>query len=95
MWRVSRVVVAQNNPDECIRTNIHGIESLLKALGEFRDSKEETMVIFGSSREVYGEPKELPVKESFEKNFLNIYGKSKIIGENLFNEFAKKSGKAV
>jgi len=88
---VSRVVVAQNNPDECIRTNINGSQSLLQAL-EYSSNKNKPWLIFGSSREVYGEPKELPVKESFEKKFVNIYGDSKIQGENLFTSFANSNG---
>ena len=87
---VSRVVVAQNNPNECIRTNIHGTKSLLDAL-ENSSLTNIPWLIFGSSREVYGEPKELPVKESFEKKFVNIYGDSKIQGENLFTSFAKRN----
>jgi nucleoside-diphosphate-sugar epimerase len=85
---VSRVVVAQNNPNECIRTNIDGTQSLLQAL-ENSSNKNKPWLIFGSSREVYGEPKKLPVKESFEKKFVNIYGNSKIQGENLFTSFSK------
>ena len=88
---VSRVVVAQNNPEECIRTNINGTLSLLQAVEE-SSNKNKPWLFFGSSREVYGEPKELPVKESFEKKFVNIYGDSKIQGENLFTSFAKTNG---
>lgn len=88
---VSRVVVAQNYPNECIRTNINGTKSLLQAL-EDSSNKNKPWLIFGSSREVYGEPKELPVKECFEKKFVNIYGNSKIQGENLFTSFAKANG---
>lgn len=88
---VSRVVIAQNNPAECIRTNINGTQSLLQAL-ENSLNKNKPWFIFGSSREVYGEPKELPVKEYFEKKFINIYGDSKIQGENLFTSFAKANG---
>jgi len=88
---VSRVVVAQNNPNECIRTNINGTQSLLQAVSN-SSNKNQPWLIFGSSREVYGEPKELPVKESFEKKFVNIYGNSKIEGENLFTSFAKVHG---
>ena len=88
---VSRVVVAQTNPDECIRTNIEGTKSLLQALTNI-SNKNKPWLIFGSSREVYGEPKKLPVKESFEKKFVNIYGDSKIQGENLFTSFAKAHG---
>lgn len=86
---VSRVVVAQNKPNECIRTNIDGTKSLLQALKKSSNNN-KPWLIFGSSREVYGEPKELPVKESFEKKFVNIYGNSKIQGENLFTSFAKE-----
>ncbi len=86
---VSRVVEAQNNPKECIRTNINGAQSLLQAL---ENLSYKPWLIFGSSREVYGEPKELPVKEFFEKSFVNIYGDSKIQGENLFTSFAKANG---
>ena len=88
---VSRVVVAQNNPDECVRTNINGTQSLLQALSD-SSNKNKPWLIFGSSREVYGESKELPVKESFEKKFVNIYGDSKIQGEDLFTSFAKVNG---
>ncbi len=89
---VSRVVVAQNNPEECIRTNIKGTETLLKALENSITQISKPWIIFGSSREVYGEPKKLPVKESFEKRFVNIYGDSKIQGENMFFSFSKKNG---
>ena len=88
---VSRVVVAQNHPDECVRTNIKGTQSLLQALSD-SSNKNKPWLIFGSSREVYGEPKELPVKEFFEKKFVNIYGDSKIQGENLFTSFAIVNG---
>lgn len=84
---VSRVVIAQNNPDECIRTNVEGTKSLLRAMENLII---KPWLIFGSSREVYGEPKLLPVKEDFEKKFVNIYGNTKIQGENLFTNFAKK-----
>jgi len=84
---VSRVVVAQNNPTECVRTNIEGTKSLLSAI---ENTSINPWLIFGSSREVYGEPKVLPVKEDFEKKFVNIYGDTKIQGEKLFTNFANK-----
>lgn len=84
---VSRVVVAQNNPTECIRTNVEGTKSLLSAI---ENTSINPWLIFGSSREVYGEPNVLPVKENFEKKFVNIYGDTKIQGEKLFTNFANK-----
>lgn len=84
---VSRVVVAQNNYTECVRTNVEGTKSLLSAI---ENTSTKPWLIFGSSREVYGEPKSLPVKENFKKKFVNIYGETKIQGERLFTNFAKK-----
>jgi nucleoside-diphosphate-sugar epimerase len=85
---VSRVVIAERNPTECLRINVGGTKSLLAAIDNLST---KPWLIFGSSREVYGEPKELPVKESFDKNFVNIYGNTKIQGENLCVNFAKKN----
>jgi len=83
---VSRVIDAENNPDECWRTNVGGVKTLLKAIEQFN---QKPWLIFGSSREVYGEPQSLPVKESDVKKAVNIYGESKMEGERLFTDFAK------
>lgn len=83
---VSRVIDAENNKEECIRTNIGGINNLLSSIEK---TNQNPWLIFGSSREVYGEQKELPVKESATKNHVNIYGKSKLEGEKLFDTYAK------
>ncbi|MFW8602379.1 NAD-dependent epimerase/dehydratase family protein [Desulfobacterota bacterium M19] len=83
---VSRVVEAENNPQECKRTNIGGIHSLLNSI---EPSEQKPWLIFGSSREVYGEAVTLPVKESAPKKEVNIYGKTKIEGESLFLKFSK------
>lgn len=84
---VSRVVEAQNNPEECKRTNIDGIYSLLNAI---KITGQKPWLIFGSSREVYGEAKILPVKEDAPQKVVNIYGETKVKGESLFLEFSKK-----
>ena len=83
---VSRVVEAQNNPQKCKKTNLGGIYSLLNGVEK---TKQKPWLIFGSSREVYGESVNLPVKENAEKIAVNIYGETKIKGENLFLEFSK------
>lgn len=84
---VSRVVEAQNNPQKCKRTNLGGIYSLLNGMEEI---EQKPWLIFGSSREVYGEATDLPVKENAQKVAVNIYGETKIKGENLFLQFSKK-----
>ncbi len=84
---VSRVVEAENDPQECERTNVGGVYSLLNGIEK---SGQKPWLIFGSSREVYGEAINLPVKENAQKAAINIYGKTKIKGESLFLEFSKK-----
>jgi len=84
---VSRVVEAQNNPEECTRTNIGGVRSLLRSL---ELSPQRPWLIFGSSREVYGEADTLPVSEDFPHRVVNIYGESKVKGEQLFMEFSER-----
>ncbi|KPA10830.1 NAD-dependent epimerase/dehydratase, partial [Candidatus Magnetomorum sp. HK-1] len=83
---ISRVVDAENNPQECERTNIGGIYSLLNAIEK---SQQKPWLIFGSSREVYGEQLCLPIKENARLLPVNIYGETKVEGERLFSEFAK------
>jgi nucleoside-diphosphate-sugar epimerase len=84
---VSRVVEAEKNPSECEKTNIGGIYSLLNSI---ENASQKPWLIFGSSREVYGEQSMLPVKESAFKRAINIYGDTKIKGEKIFTDFAQK-----
>jgi nucleoside-diphosphate-sugar epimerase len=83
---VSRVIDAEKNPEQCIRTNITGFETIVKSIQNIKNKK--PWLIFGSSREVYGEPKILPVNENFEKKHINIYGESKIKGEQISSNYA-------
>jgi nucleoside-diphosphate-sugar epimerase len=85
---VSRVVIAENNPEECIRTNIGGIENLLECL---KATNQKPWLIFGSSREVYGEPTHLPVCENDTLQAANLYGKTKISGEKMFRDYAQEN----
>lgn len=87
---VSRVITAQKEPLMCVSTNIGGTSNVLESA---RTVKNETpWVIFGSSREVFGEPKILPVTEESPKSPINIYGLSKITGENLCETYSKYYG---
>jgi len=80
---VSRVKIAQENPLECIQTNIGGTINILDAVRQEIVNGKHPWIIFGSSREVYGEPKVLPVTEGSPRNAINIYGISKVTGEDL------------
>ncbi|MGB1954998.1 MAG: NAD-dependent epimerase/dehydratase family protein [Candidatus Poseidoniaceae archaeon] len=76
---VSRVIDAELNKEECTRVNVNGTKRLLEAASAAGCK----WFIFGSSREVYGEPAELPVREEIGVNPINHYGDAKVIGENM------------
>ena len=83
---ISRVIDAEENPEQCIKTNIIGFETIIKSIQDIKHKK--PWLIFGSSREVYGEPEFFPVNENFEKKYVNIYGKSKVKGEKITSNYA-------
>jgi len=84
---ISRVIWGHENPGLCINVNIQGTLNLLEAISKL---KRKPWLIFGSSREVYGEPKSLPVAETAPLNPLNVYGASKVTGEILCKDFSEK-----
>ena len=79
---VSRVVDAENNKENCVQTNYNGTRYIVENVAKYPN----TWLIFGSSREVYGEQESLPVKETAEKKPINIYGECKLKGELLVKE---------
>jgi nucleoside-diphosphate-sugar epimerase len=89
---VSRVKLAYENPLECINTNIGGIANVLESARALFSKNGHPWVIFGSSREVYGEPNNLPVVENSTRKAINVYGVSKISGEELCKVYAENYG---
>lgn len=89
---VSRVKIAHENPLECINTNIGGTINILESVREFISENGRPWVIFGSSREVYGEPVKLPVVETSHRKAINVYGVSKLSGEELCKVYAENYG---
>jgi len=86
---VSRVIWGEQNPESCADINVNGTRMLLKSI---QKSGQKPWIIFGSSREVYGEHKKLPVSEDFRKAPINIYGRTKLYGEGLVKEFINLIG---
>ena len=84
---VSRVITAQEQPHECISTNIGGVSNVLEVARIKNDNP--PWIIFGSSREVFGEPEVFPVTEKTPKVPINVYGLSKITGEQLCETYSK------
>lgn len=87
---VSRVLWGERDPALCRATNEGGTRNLLRAaLGAPR----RPWFIFASSREVYGEPDTLPVREHAPLRPVNVYGQTKITGERLIDD-ARAAGLA-
>lgn len=88
---VSRVAQAERDPAECQSTNVDGTRAVLAAAGE---AAERPWVLLASSREVYGEPDELPVAETTPLRPRNAYGRSKAEAEALVAETAGRGLRA-
>lgn len=81
---VSRVIWAQQAPDRCIAINQVGTANVLEAA---KESHKKPWILFASSREVYGQQLQFPVKEAAQFKPLNVYARSKVFGENLVEKF--------
>jgi UDP-glucose 4-epimerase len=75
---VSRVIWGEREPERCVATNDLGTRHVIDAAVA---SHSKPWVIFSSSREVYGEPKKLPVAEDAGVVPVNIYGRTKAAAE--------------
>ncbi|MFJ7587587.1 NAD-dependent epimerase/dehydratase family protein [Streptomyces sp. NPDC097617] len=78
---VSRVVWGERDPAHCRRVNINGTRNVLTAAAKAVGTS--PWVLFGSSREVYGQAVHLPVLESAPSAPLNCYARSKTEAESL------------
>lgn len=77
---VSRVIDGEKNPELCWLTNVQGTGNIIEAA---HMSDKKPWILYASSREVYGQPKDFPVTESAPLIPVNIYGKSKHAAEKL------------
>jgi len=75
---VSRVEWGEADPDLCWHTNVVGTENVVRAAAA---SDRKPIVVMASSREIYGEPDVLPVREDAPAAPINHYGRSKVAGE--------------
>jgi nucleoside-diphosphate-sugar epimerase len=85
---ISRVAWGEQAPDLTKAINVTATKSLLEEISRLEPSP---WLLFASSREVYGDPSEFPVRESFPIAPLNHYGRSKAEGERLV-QAARASG---
>jgi len=75
-------------PKDYIDTNILGTQNIVDLANEY----EVKRIVFYSSSSVYGNVKELPVKEGVTKmNPISLYGITKLAGEQIVNNFEGES----
>src|SRR5579871_3958963 len=84
---VSRVILGEQNPTLCWKTNIEGTRNILEAVLHLLH---KPWVIYASSREVYGQQAILPVTEKAPLLPLNTYARSKVMGEKLVLAYREK-----
>ena len=85
---VSRVAWGEQQPARCWDTNVGGTGHVIEAV---QAQDRPPWLLFASSREVYGQPRTLPVREDAELSPMNVYGRSKAEGERLVAE-AQRGG---
>ena len=71
-------------PDEYNEVNVNGTENILKFA-----KKLKIKVVYASSSSIYGNPKNIPIKETDEKNPVNPYAETKLKDEKLAAKYAK------
>jgi UDP-glucose 4-epimerase len=89
---VSRVVWGQNDPKNCLHTNVLSTQHLLDLCLNYPN---KPWCLYASSREVYGEQSNLPVKEDAKPQPLNVYARSKVMAEQaveLYRQAGLKTG---
>ncbi len=77
---VSRVADGESDPELCWQTNVIGTEVVMRAAS---DMPIRPWVLLASSREVYGEPGDMPVREDNPMRPVNVYGRSKAAAERV------------
>ena len=73
-----------DKPGEYHNVNVNGTENVLKLARRFNFK-----VIYASSSSVYGNPKDIPIKEQDEKNPINPYAITKLKDEELAINYSK------
>jgi len=79
-----------SKPEEYHDVNVNGTENILKL-----SIKNNFKVVYASSSSVYGNPKQIPLKESDEKNPINPYAETKLKKEELAIKYSKMGAKVI
>jgi nucleoside-diphosphate-sugar epimerase len=70
---------------EYFDVNVKGTENIFKIAKKFKKK-----VVYASSSSIYGDTKEIPIKENFERKPINPYGQTKLEKEFLAEKYTKE-----
>jgi UDP-arabinose 4-epimerase len=73
------------NPDKYYQNNVEGTRHLLEAM--VRHGVDQ--IVFSSTAAVYGHPKQVPIPEDHPCEPINVYGKTKLLAEEMLSDFFK------
>lgn len=76
------------NPKKYYTNNVIGTINLLNTMIEFNVKK----IVFSSTAATYGEPLYVPIDEKHPQSPINPYGKTKLIIENIMDDYDKAYG---
>jgi len=74
-----------NKPEKYYLNNVVNTLNLLQVMREFQTK----YFIFSSSCAVYGIPEDIPITENYPLNPINPYGRSKLMVENIIEDYSK------
>lgn len=89
---LSQPKLTYQDPLNCVNINIGGTINVLESTRLHQREDNHPWVIFISSREVFGEAKNLPITEKTPRQPVSIYGVTKMAGEDLCRIFSKDYG---
>ncbi len=73
------------NPEKYYYNNVVGTVNLLNTMKNYGVKK----IVFSSTCATYGEPKYMPLDEKHSQNPINPYGRTKLMIEQIFSDYAK------
>ena len=77
-------------PDEYHKVNVIGTKNIFES-----SKKNNFKVVYASSSSVYGNPKQIPIKESDPKNPFNPYAETKLKDEELAMKYASEGAEII
>lgn len=84
----SLVEESTKNPAKYYKNNVTGSINLLDAMHKYNVNK----IVFSSTAATYGEPEEIPIKETSPQNPVNPYGTSKLAVEKIMDDYDRAYG---